>query len=142
MDDKSLPSTASRDTMCVHARQARNNPRHAPADTSLRSLSARAPQTSREPFPARPEALLEPAVRGAVVADGVVEVVREVLLRGDPVGLVVGVDVALPVAEALGPGVPAPPQVRGDDAAAPRAYVGDRLVDAEVCRVGLGCHGV
>src|SRR6478752_9306753 len=127
MDDKSLPSTASRDTMCVHARQARNNPRHAPADTSLRSLSARAPQTSREPFPARPEALLEPAVRGPVVADGVVQVVGEVLLRGDPVGLVVRVDVPLAVTEPLGPCVAAPAQVRGDGAATARAHVGDRL---------------
>src|SRR6478736_4721399 len=126
MDDKSLPSTTSGHTLFVHARRTRNIARRRRRERPLRSLPARAPQTSREPFPAGPEALLEPAVRGPVVADGVVQVVGEVLLRGDPVGLVVRVDVPLAVTEPLGPCVAAPPQVRRDGAATARAHVGDR----------------
>ena len=131
----------------THCSSTHAGPETITSSTRLRAAPSghcprRASQPSREPLPARPEALLEAAVGGAVVADGVVQVVREVLLRGDPVGLVVGVDVPLAVAEPLGPGVAAPPQVGGDDAAPPRAHVGDRLVDAEVCRVGLRRHGV
>ena len=70
------------------------------------------------------------------------QVVGQVLLGGDAIRLVVGVDVALAVPEARGAGVAAAAQVRRHRAALAGAHVGDRRVDAGVGGVRLRRQGV
>ena len=81
------------------------------------------------------------AAAGGLVVAAAAQFVGQILLRRDADVEVVGVDVSLAVAEALGPRVVRVAQMHRHPAEAAGAHVGDRGVDRVVRGVGLGGRG-
>ena len=78
---------------------------------------------------------------GVVVVGDADEVVREVLLGADTLGLIMRVPVPLAVAKSRSAGIPGPAQVGRDGTAATCPEVGDRRIEGEIGGIRLRGDG-